>query len=92
MPIQTDMVHLAALRQRRFGGIGASSVTNLVDPWHIREHHDASTRAREAREARLPLVVRRLGWSAEQAADTYYRLRPFADEWDAPGMDAYDAL
>jgi hypothetical protein len=46
----------------------------------------------EIREPRLPRLVRDLGWSEEQATDTHYRLRPFAEEWDAPEMDAYDAL
>ena len=38
------------------------------------------------------LLVRDLGWSREQALETYYRLQSFSDDWDAPGMDAYDAL
>ena len=38
------------------------------------------------------LLVRDLGWSEDEAADTYHRCRAFAADWDAPGMDAYDAL
>lgn len=38
------------------------------------------------------LLVRQLGWDRAEAADTRSRLRPFADDWDAPGMDAYDDL
>ena len=32
------------------------------------------------------------GIDAEQAADLRARLRTFADDWDRPEMDAYDAL
>jgi hypothetical protein len=38
------------------------------------------------------LLVRDLGWTEGDAADTYRRLRPFEEDWDAPGMDAYDEL
>jgi hypothetical protein len=38
------------------------------------------------------LRVRDLGWSAAEGADTHFRLRPFEEDWDAPGMDAYDDL
>jgi len=37
-------------------------------------------------------LVRDLGWTEEEAADTRARLRHFAEEWDAPEMDAYDDL
>ena len=39
-----------------------------------------------------PLLVRDLGWSQVETADTRPRLRPFEDDWDAPGMDAHDDL
>jgi hypothetical protein len=39
-----------------------------------------------------PLLVRDLGWSEAEAIDTHFRLRPFEDDWNAPGMDAYDDL
>ncbi len=35
-------------------------------------------------------LIRDLGWSVEEAAMTYYGLRSFEEDWDAPGMDAYD--
>jgi len=36
------------------------------------------------------LLVHDLGWSKDEALDTHFRLRPFQDDWEAPGMDAYD--
>lgn len=49
--------------------------------------------ARGATVAERPLLnIDDLGWTREEAADTRARLRPFENDWDAPGMDAYDAL
>lgn len=55
---------------------------------------DASVGASGATVAvqRRPLLIRDLGWSDAEVADTYHRLRPFEQDWDAPGMDAYDDL
>lgn len=36
--------------------------------------------------------IEQLGWSALEALKTHLRLQNFADDWDAPGMDAYDDL
>ena len=36
--------------------------------------------------------VEDLGWSEVEALETYLRLRNFADDWDAPGMEAYDDM
>lgn len=33
-----------------------------------------------------------LGWTAAEALETHLRLRSFAQDWDYPGMEAYDAL
>ena len=38
------------------------------------------------------LHVGQLGWSREETQETYWRLQNFADDWDAPGMEAYDDL
>jgi len=43
------------------------------------------------RTAALP-GIEQLGWSALEALETHLRLRNFADDWDAPGMEAYDDL
>ena len=36
--------------------------------------------------------IDQLGWSEVEALETHLRLRIFADDWDAPGMEAYDDL
>lgn len=33
-----------------------------------------------------------LGWTREQADETRARLKSFEEDWNAPGMEAYDAL
>ena len=38
------------------------------------------------------LRVHDLEWSEVDAAATRARLRPFEEDWNAPGMDAYDDL
>ncbi len=43
------------------------------------------------RMSELP-SIEQLGWSAVEALETHLRLRNFADDWDAPGMEAYDDL
>jgi hypothetical protein len=39
-----------------------------------------------------PLLVADLGWSNEEAKETRARLAALEDDWDAPGMEAYDQL
>lgn len=39
-----------------------------------------------------PLLISDLGWTAAEIAETYYRLMAFKDDWEAPGMEAYDEL
>jgi uncharacterized protein (DUF433 family) len=48
--------------------------------------------AREFDGADLPLTLSDLGWTREQAASVRQQLQPFADDWDDPSMDVYDAL
>ncbi len=44
--------------------------------------------------ASLPTLpsIESLGWTPAEALETYLRLRTFADDWDAPGMEVYDDL
>jgi uncharacterized protein (DUF433 family) len=42
--------------------------------------------------ADLPRTLAELGWTKEQAASVREQLQPFADDWDDPSMDIYDAL
>ncbi len=39
-----------------------------------------------------PVDLADRGISQEQAADLRRRLAPFADDWDRPEMDVYDAV
>ncbi len=48
------------------------------------------TRLTEA--AATPLLVTDLDWSAEEAKETRARLAALEEDWDAPGMEAYDQL
>ena len=41
--------------------------------------------------AKLP-NIEQLGWSSVEALETHLRFRNFADDWDAPGMEAYDDM
>ena len=36
--------------------------------------------------------IEQLGWSPTEALETHLRFRSFAEDWDAPGMEAYDDL
>lgn len=36
--------------------------------------------------------LQELGWTREQAAATYYKLRSFEEDWSAPGMEDYDEM
>ncbi len=36
--------------------------------------------------------IKSLGWSEADALETLLRLRTFAEDWDHPGMEAYDDL
>lgn len=38
------------------------------------------------------LLVRDLGWTAQQAADNHARLKNFARFWEGPGMEEYDEM
>lgn len=37
-------------------------------------------------------AIAALGWTEEEARETYYRLKMFEEDWNAPGMEAYDRL
>lgn len=41
-------------------------------------------------KAKKELAIADLGWSEEEAQETYYRLLNFKEDWEAPGMEAYD--
>jgi hypothetical protein len=47
---------------------------------------------RQAPAAAAPLLVAELGWSIDEAKETRARLATLEEDWDAPGMEAYDRL
>lgn len=47
---------------------------------------------RKAQAAPGNLLVSDLDWSTEEAQETRARLAALEEDWDAPGMEAYDAL
>ncbi|MFZ5452679.1 MAG: hypothetical protein ACOZF2_12560 [Thermodesulfobacteriota bacterium] len=49
-------------------------------------------KANQKAQATAPLLVADLGWSDEEAKETRARLAALEEDWDAPGMDAYDSL
>jgi len=36
--------------------------------------------------------IEMLGWTPEEAFETHARLRSFKEDWNYPGMEAYDEL
>ena len=46
----------------------------------------------EAQAAPGPLLVSNLGWSVEEVQETRGRLAALEEDWNAPGMEAYDHL
>jgi hypothetical protein len=39
-----------------------------------------------------PLLVSELGWTVAEVQETRARLAAWEEDWDAPGMEAYDNL
>lgn len=43
-------------------------------------------------ENKKQLLIRDLEWTKAETEETYYRFLSVKDDWDAPGMEAYDEL
>lgn len=58
-----------------------------IKPWHYFAGNALTT-------ARIALAnrVETLGWTPAEVLETHLRLRTFAEDWDAPGMEVYDDL
>ena len=86
MPV-TDLVALW-----RYFGAGSpwrvSSATAVVQAWEPVRVFDVTTSG----AAEKGLLIRNLGWTLEAAMETRMRLRAFEEDWNAPGMEAYDEL
>jgi hypothetical protein len=84
----TDLVALFVQLGRGVGALGASSATRIRDPWITFEH----SRTTNGQTQQDHLLISDLGWSLQEAAEVRLRLLPFEEDWNAPEMDAYDAL
>ncbi len=62
------------------------------EPQVIVEEFEPKKHSAPTEETKNQLLISDLGWSQEEAIQTYYRLMPFKEDWEAPGMEAYDAL
>ena len=89
-PIQpTDVVALFMQLAKGIGTLVVSSATRIPDPWIALEH---SRTTANGQTFPRHLLISSLGWSAQEAAQIRLRLLPFEDDWNAPGMEIYDAL
>ncbi len=64
----------------------------LLDSFDSHFGYVSGTATTMARQPVAQNSIESLGWSAAEALETHLRLRTFADDWDAPGMEAYDEL
>jgi len=89
-PIQpTDVVALFVQLAKGAGTLVVSSATRIRDPWITSEHTRTTTNGQMSHHQNL---ISSLGWSVQEAAEIRLRLLPFEDDWNAPGMEIYDAL
>ena len=70
---------MSGARKRRDGDSGSSGRVGVP----------ASPKARNKAE---PLTTADLGWSRKKAAEIRASLLAFEEDWNAPGMEAYDKL
>ena len=87
--LPTDVVALFVQLAKGVGTLAVSSTTRIRDPWITFEHTRTTTNGQVFRPH---LLISSLGWSAQEAAEIRLRLLPFEDDWNAPGMEIYDAL
>jgi hypothetical protein len=87
--LSTSWIGLFVSRHAASAAWTGSSMTSIMDPLSESNRNRTTTRRLEPRN---PLLIRDLGWSRREAAEIRRRLLPFEDDWNAPGMDAYDAL
>lgn len=66
--------------------IGLNEVEVLIQQLH---HHLEQV---DRRKPRSPLLIQDLGWTPEQVMEARSRLLSFEEDWNAPGMEIYDAL
>jgi len=90
-PAQPTTDSCAPLQQYRAGmpqRLTVSSARAFTTAWQSPSLFEVTTSPAVSRGR----PVAELGWSPEEALETRMRLRTFAEDWDAPGMNAYDDL
>ncbi|MBF0551866.1 MAG: hypothetical protein HQK60_15195 [Deltaproteobacteria bacterium] len=48
--------------------------------------------SKKSQETQRQLSIDKLGWSVTDSQETWIRLRSFEEDWNSPGMEAYDDL
>lgn len=71
--------------------IAEAEIPQLIETLKAYQNRPA-TPTDEANQRDQPLLIQDLGWTPEQAAEASALLQSFQEDWDAPGMEAYDAL
>ena len=69
------------------GSLHARVTTALTVVWPFQAAETASFE-----RGRSELLVADLGWTLDETAESHFRFRTFADDWDARGMEDYDDL
>jgi hypothetical protein len=70
---------------------GVKEVPGAV-PWSFETRRYLAGNASTTASISPARSIESLGWTRAQALETCLRLRTFADDWDASGMEAYDDL
>jgi hypothetical protein len=100
LPADTVRTIVVALSRRAvpFALIGALSGLPSVGGTVVHEREGAFRPTDQGGTATFYSTVARsrpigeLGWTAEQGSALRHKLAAFAQDWDDPAMDAYDAL
>ena len=71
---------------------GPVSILNIPVASAIKTSMTAVTDTTSTSQYKEKLDIRDLHWTAVETLETYLRLKPFEEDWNAPGMEGYDAL
>lgn len=63
-----------------------------IDNHPLVEVVESDKNSQLTKENKKQLLIRDLEWTKTEAEETYYRFLSFKDDWDAPGIEAYDEL
>ncbi len=63
-----------------------------IDNHPLVEAVEPDKNSQPTEENQKQLLIRDLEWTRAETEETLYRFISFKDDWDAPGMEAYDDL